>query len=52
MRGDNSPDIALASLYENYINLVKKNYLYQPGHPIKVARFEEEVRKILKILDE
>ena len=51
VRSDSAPDSALNSLYEHYISLVKKNYLYKVGEPIKVARFEEEVRKILKGLD-
>jgi hypothetical protein len=52
VRADNSPEAALNALYEHYINHVKKNYLYRVGEPIKVTRFEEEVRKTLKTLDE
>jgi hypothetical protein len=48
---DNSPDEALNRLYENYLNNVKRNYLYRPGDLIKVIKFDEEVRKILKALE-
>jgi len=49
---DNSPDDALGKLYDNYLNNVKRNYLYRPGQLIKVAKFDEEVRRILKNLEE
>lgn len=49
---DNNPDDALGKLYENYLNNVKRNYLYRPGQLIKVVKFDEEVRKILKTLEE
>lgn len=52
VRPDAGPETALNTLFEHYINLVKKNYLYKPGQPIRVAKFEEEVRKVLKSLDE
>lgn len=52
VRNDNGPEQALASLYDAYINLAKRNYLYKCGEPLKVSRFEEEVRKILKALDD
>lgn len=45
---DNAPEEALNRLYENYLNLVKRNYLYRPGELVRVVRFEEEVRRILK----
>ena len=40
VRNDNNPELVLNNIYENYINLVKKNYLYKVGEPIKVSRFE------------
>jgi len=52
VRTDNAPELALNSLYDHYINNVKKNYLYKVGDLIRVSRFEEEVRKVLKLLDE
>lgn len=45
---DNAPEEALNRLYENYLNLVKRNYLYRPGELVRVVKFEEEVRRILK----
>jgi hypothetical protein len=50
-QNDNASEEALTRLYDNYINLVKRNYLYRPGELVRVARFEEEVRKILKTLE-
>lgn len=52
VRSDNAPELALNNLYEHYINHVKKNYLYKVGELIRVPRFEEEVRRLLKALDE
>lgn len=51
VRTDNAPELALNSIYDHYINHVKKNYLYKVGDLIRVNRFEEEVRKVLKGLD-
>lgn len=31
VRDDKGPEAALNNLYEQYINLVKKNYLYKVG---------------------
>lgn len=39
VRHDSAPENALNTLFEHYINLVKKNYLYKPGEPIRVAKF-------------
>lgn len=51
VRNDSAAEIALNNLYENYINHVKKNYLYRVGELIKINKFDEEVRKILQQLD-
>lgn len=51
VRPDNSAELALNSLYDLYLNHVKRNYLYKVGDLIKVAKFEEEVRKVLRTLD-
>ena len=42
---------SLNTLYQHYINHVKKNYMYRVGELIKVTRFDEEVRKVLKDLE-
>lgn len=49
---DNSGEETLGRLYECYLNLVKKNYLYKTGEIVRVGRFDEEVRKILKAFEE
>jgi hypothetical protein len=52
IRSDESGENALNSIYELYINYVKKNYMYKPGETIKIEKFDEEVRKVLKVMDE
>lgn len=37
---DSAPEEALNRLYDSYINLVKRNYLYRPGELVRVVRFE------------
>lgn len=52
VRSDGLPDMALSNLFEGYINLVKKNYMYKAGELVRVGKFDEEVRRILKTMDE
>lgn len=50
IRSDEKVEELLKSIYDNYINYVKKNYLFTIGSIIDIKVFKDEVNRICKNL--
>lgn len=50
IRSDEKIDDLLKLIYENYLNYVKKNYLFNVGNVIDVKVFKDEVDRICRSL--